>query len=88
MMNKDAGDDVSAPYIALRGRVPVKVLGVVKKGDLLVTSRIGGAARAVTAGEKSRNVITPHSVFAKALSSYDTPGAITGTLGEVEAVIL
>ena len=37
MMNKDAGTDEEAPYIALRGRVPVKVCGDVKEGDLLIT---------------------------------------------------
>jgi len=37
-MNSGAGTDESHPYIALKGRVPCKVIGPVKKGDLLVTS--------------------------------------------------
>jgi len=88
MMNSEAGDDDTAPYIALRGRVPVKVVGTVKKGDLLVTSNTDGVARAVTADEKSRNVVNSHAVFGKALSSYDSVEATTGNVGSVEAVIL
>jgi hypothetical protein len=38
MMNSDAGTDETHPYIALKGRVPCKVVGLIKKGDLLVTS--------------------------------------------------
>lgn len=90
MMNKDAGDDETAPYIALRGRVPVKVCGDVKKGDLLITcgrcdchDPCAGHARALQDWEKSVVEYT-HSVFAKALASHD------GEHGDgiVEAVIL
>ena len=81
MMNKDAGDDRTAPYIALRGRVPVNVYGSVNKGDLLVTSDFDGCARALTDDEKK--TVSPHAVFAKALSSFSGGG-----YGEVEAVIL
>ncbi len=81
MMNKDAGDDKTAPYIALRGRVPVKVYGSVNKGDLLTTSDYEGCARALTDDEKK--TVSPHAVFAKALTSY-----AGGGYGEVEAVIL
>jgi len=38
MMNSDAGTDETHPYIALKGRVPCKVVGPVKIGDLLVAS--------------------------------------------------
>lgn len=44
MMNRDAGSDETHPYIALKGRVPCKVVGEVRKGDLLVTSRVPGHA--------------------------------------------
>lgn len=37
-MNSDAGDDVTHPYVALKGRVPCKVIGPVRKGQMLVTS--------------------------------------------------
>lgn len=83
MMNKDAGDDESAPYIALRGRVPVKVIGDVKKGDLLIVSNEVGHARALQDWEKSIVEFT-HSVFAKALASHDNEHGD----GIVEAVIL
>ena len=43
-MNAEAGDDVTHPFIALQGRVPVRVEGDVKKGDILVASDIAGLA--------------------------------------------
>jgi hypothetical protein len=42
MMNSDAGNDETHPYIALKGRVPCKVQGYIKKGDLIVTSSTPG----------------------------------------------
>lgn len=45
-MNSEAGDDATHPYIALAGRVPVKVIGAVKKGQRLVTSGTPGVAMA------------------------------------------
>ena len=48
LMNADAGDDDSHPAIALAGRVPVKVVGPVYKGDLLVTGRKGLAKKQIT----------------------------------------
>jgi len=42
MMNSEAGTDKTHPYIALKGRVPCKVQGYIKKGDLIVTSSIPG----------------------------------------------
>ena len=53
MMNSDAGTDETHPYIALKGRVPCRVHGLVEKGDLLVTSDYAGvavAAKSVSAG--------------------------------------
>jgi len=43
-MNAEAGDDATHPFIALQGRVPVRVEGDVKKGDILVASDIAGLA--------------------------------------------
>ena len=45
-MNSSAGNSQTHPYIALKGRVPCKVIGKIEKGDLLVTSSIPGYARA------------------------------------------
>jgi hypothetical protein len=44
MMNSEAGSDETHPYIALKGRVPCKVVGSINKGDLLVTSTYPGYA--------------------------------------------
>ena len=62
MMNKDLE---GGTYIALKGRVPVKVIGRVKKGDDLIATDNGCAMIAV-----------PHSsgVFAVALESNDNEG--------------
>jgi hypothetical protein len=64
--------------IALRGRVPVKVIGPVHKGDLLVTSDHEGHAVSV-GGDTTHGI----KIFAKSLES-------NGDLGEkiIEAVIL
>jgi hypothetical protein len=63
--------------VALRGKVPVKVMGAVKKGDLLVTTELAGFAIVAT-GEFSAN-----AVFAKSLENKDDTGP-----GTVVAVIL
>ena len=62
MMNKDLE---GGTYIALKGRVPVKVIGSVKKGDDLIATNDGMAMMAV-----------PHAsgVFAVALESSDDAG--------------
>ena len=44
MMNSEAGNDETHPYIALKGRVPCKVIGTIAKGDLLITSGYPGYA--------------------------------------------
>jgi hypothetical protein len=41
-LNSNAGTDETHPYIALKGRVPCKVQGYIKKGDLIVTSSTPG----------------------------------------------
>ena len=50
MMNKDAGDDSSHPYVALAGRVPCKVTGEIKKGDMLVSAANGHAKASAFVG--------------------------------------
>jgi hypothetical protein len=64
--------------VALRGRVPVQVVGTVLKGDLLVTSTTPGYARSV-GKDKGFGV----AVFAKSLENKST-----GEPGVIEAVIL
>jgi hypothetical protein len=63
--------------VALRGKVPVKVVGAVSKGDLLVTSEVQGVA-IVASGEYH-----PSAVFAKSLAEKTS-----NDLGTVMAVIL
>jgi len=68
LMNEDAGDDNTHPFVALVGRVPCKVTGVVRKGQRLVTSDIPGVAMAQT--DKSITDV----VFARSLVDKDDPG--------------
>jgi hypothetical protein len=70
MMNKDLE---GGTYIALKGRVPVKVNGAVKKGDRLVAGDLGCAQVAADRLD----------VFAIALESSDDTGVKL-----IEAVIL
>ena len=51
MMNASAGNDDSHPYIAMVGRVPVRVVGMANKGDRIVLSSTRGVARALKADE-------------------------------------
>jgi len=51
MMNSGAGNNDSHPFVALIGRVPVRVIGTANKGDRLVLSNTKGVARALTENE-------------------------------------
>jgi hypothetical protein len=62
-MNSEAGPDETHPYIALKGRVPCKVVGKIEKGDLLVTSTYPGYATVYEYADH------PSAVFGKALGS-------------------
>ena len=63
MMNSDAGTDETHPYIALKGRVPCKVMGNIKRGDLLVTSVYPGYATSACLPEAG-------AVIGKALNDH------------------
>lgn len=76
MMNSEAGDDATHPYVGLKGRVPCKVVGPVQKGDMLVVSNVPGAGCAC---EEPRI----GSVFAKALESWDGAG-----IGVIEVTLM
>ena len=67
-MNSAVGNSDTHPYIALRGRVPCKIVGPVKKGELLVTSSTPGVARSV--GKIDMGL----AVFAKALETDYSDG--------------
>ena len=76
MMNSDAGNDETHPYIALKGRVPCKVIGPVRKGELLVASGLKpGYATARQLGDD------PHAVIGKALEDC------LGPLGIIEVKV-
>jgi hypothetical protein len=64
--------------VALRGRVPVQVLGAVSKGDLLVTSAQAGFAQSV-----GQNNSHGAAVFAKSLTTDGSNGSKI-----IEAVII
>ena len=51
LMNNDAGNNDSHPMIALKGRVRVKVQGIGKAGDRIVSSSIAGVARVADLSE-------------------------------------
>lgn len=67
-MNSNAGEDNTHPYVALKGRVPCKIIGPVKKGDLIVTSTTPGYGKSVGGADMGR------SVFAKSLVNNDDSG--------------
>ena len=76
LMNSAAGDDATHPPIAVGGRVPVKVIGKVKKGQRLVSAG-NGIARAANIGEA-----TSFNVIGRALEHKTTD-----EIGAVEAFV-
>ena len=68
-LNQAAGNDDTHPYVALKGRVPCKVVGKITKGDLLVTSDTPG--HAMSYNPKWDN---PAGVIGRALENYEGPG--------------
>jgi hypothetical protein len=72
--------------VAMRGRVPCKVIGPVAKGDLLVTSHREGYAISINQNPDwvtTQNINTGISVFAKSLENNETTGPII-----IEAVVV
>ncbi len=76
LLNSGAGTNKTHPPVALTGRVPVKVVGIVKKGNRLVSAG-NGQARAASPSE-----ITPWNVIGKSLQNKTDTGP-----GVVEAVV-
>ncbi len=75
-MNGGAGENDTHPPVAMTGRVPVKVSGIIRKGDRLVSAG-DGLARAARAGEA-----TSFNVIGRALTSKTSTG-----IGTVEAIV-
>ena len=68
-LNADAGNSVTHPYVALRGRVPCNMVGPVSKGDLIITAHDEpGYAKSNGKFDAGR------SVFAKSLETDLTEG--------------
>lgn len=76
LMNSGAGDNSTHPPVAMTGRVQVKVKGIVKKGDRLVSAG-NGIARAAKAGEA-----TAFNVIGRALANKfdDSIGTVLATV--------
>jgi hypothetical protein len=74
-MNEAAGSDETHPLIALKGRVPCKVIGPIAKGDLLVTSSYPGYA------EKATDNDSPNAIIGKALENFE------GSKGTIEVKV-
>jgi hypothetical protein len=75
-LNAQVGDDKTHPYIALKGRVPCKVTGMIKKGDLLVTSTLAGHAEAAQFGDDS------NAAIGRALENF------VGESGVIEVMVI
>jgi hypothetical protein len=75
-MNGGAGEDDTHPKVAMTGRVPVKVVGYVRKGDRLVSAG-SGVARAAQPGEA-----TAFNVIGRSLIDKHTPEP-----GTIEAIV-
>jgi hypothetical protein len=68
-LNADAGNSQTHPYVALKGRVPCKLIGPVSKGDLIVTAdNEPGYAQSIGKNDAG------HSVFAKSIETDLTDG--------------
>jgi hypothetical protein len=76
LMNSNAGNDKTHPPVAMTGRVPVKVVGTVNKGDRLVSAG-NGLARAAQTGEA-----TAFNVIGRSLESKQNQEQ-----GLVEAIV-
>ena len=76
LMNGEAGTDATHPAVAVNGRVPVRVIGKVKKGDRLVSAG-AGLARAA-----NREEITAFNVIGRALENKATVDE-----GVIEAIV-
>jgi len=74
LMNSELDGGVA---IALKGRVPCKVTGPVKRGDILVSSSVPGHAEVRRHGHRTN----PYAVLAKALQDFE------GETGIIEVMV-
>jgi hypothetical protein len=76
LMNSQAGSDATHPPVAMTGRVPVRVIGSIAKGDRLVAAG-NGLARKAQLGEA-----TAFNVIGRSLTTKSDDGE-----GTVEAIV-
>lgn len=76
LMNGGAGTDATHPPVAMTGRVPVRTIGTVRKGDRLVSAG-AGLARAAKTGEATAFNVIGRSLVDK----------LTAEEGTVEAIV-
>ena len=76
LMNDAAGNNETHPPVAVNGRVPVKVIGRIRKGDRLVSAG-NGLARAA-----AKNELTPWNVIGRSLEDK-----YTSEPGTIEAIV-
>ena len=76
LLNGTAGSDDTHPAVAVNGRVPVRVVGQVNKGDRLVSAGRGLARAAL------RSEMTAFNVIGRALENKTTNGE-----GMIEAIV-
>jgi hypothetical protein len=75
LMNDGAGSDATHPPVAMTGRVPVKVIGQVAKGDRLVGAG-NGLARSAKPGEATAFNVIGRSLTSKTDAAEGTVEAI------------
>jgi hypothetical protein len=78
LMNGGAGEDDTHPPVAMTGRVPVKCIGTVRKGDRLVSAG-DGVARAAQPGEATAFNVIGRSLENKLSAEPGTIEAIVAT---------
>jgi hypothetical protein len=78
MLNSEAGSDETHPFIALKGRVPCKICGPVKKGDILVSS--GDKPGYACVADPTYSV-HPAAIIGKALENFE------GSFGVIEVKV-
>jgi hypothetical protein len=76
LMNGAAGSDITHPPVAVNGRVPVRVIGKIRKGDRLVSAG-NGLARA-----GAKNELSPFNVIGRSLQDKTDTGE-----GVIEAIV-
>jgi len=76
LMNDAAGSNITHPPVAVQGRVPVRVIGKIRKGDRLVSAGNGLARSA------AKTELTPWNVIGRSLEDKLDTGE-----GTVEAIV-